>query len=219
MKTASGSPFRILQRQLLRAAGGILAAGLLLFATGLSQAQGNDWKRLAANEPAPAFSLTDQDGRRLSLQDLRGKVLVLTFIFTECTDICPVLPQIIGRTDQFLTPVERENVRFVGISIDPRRDTPAKLTAFMRAQHLSPERWPLLTGSVAEATRAAADYGIAVKPDPRGDLLHNAVYILIDAKGNLRTEFHGLFTPTQEIANAVRNLLPSAPKRAAKSKG
>lgn len=219
MKTIVGALFGITPWHLRRTVAGAIAAVLMLTTSGIAQAQGNDWKRLDANEPAPAFSLTNQDGRRLSLQDLRGKVLVLTFVFTECRDICPVLPQIIGRTDQFLTPQEREQVRFVGISIDPRRDTPAKLTAFMRAQNLSPERWTLLTGSISEATRAAADYGIVVKPDPRGDLLHNAVYILIDAKGSLRTEFHGLFTSTQEIAISVRGLLPPAPKRAAKPKG
>ncbi|MDP2810112.1 MAG: SCO family protein [Rhodocyclaceae bacterium] len=181
---------------------------LLLLVFGLIHAQtGNDWKRLDADEPAPAFTLTNQDGRRVALTDYQGKAVVLTFIYTECKDICPVLPQIIGRADQWLTPEEKKRVRFVGVSIDPRRDTPEKLRAFMQSHNLSRERWTLLTGTLAEATKVAGDYGIVARPDAQGDIVHNAVYVLIDPKGRLRTEFHGLFTPSQEIAKAVRGLI------------
>lgn len=178
-------------------------------------AQGNDWKRLDADEPAPTFTLTSQNGKRVSLKEFRGKALVLTFIYTECRDICPVLPQIIGRTDQILSEAERGKVRFVGISIDPRRDTPEKLRRFMQSHKLSPERWTLLTGSLREASKVAEDYGIVAKPDLQGDLVHNAVYVLIDPQGRLRTEFHGLFTPTQEIAKALRQLIATPTRKEA----
>ena len=190
------------------AAYGAIAAGLALLLAPPVQAQDNDWHRLDADEPAPGFTLTDQEGHRVGLGDLRGKVVLLTFIYTECKDICPVLPQIIGRVDRWLEPAERERVRLLGISLDPNRDTPAKLKSFMGNHNLSPERWTLLTGSVEEATQTAKDYGILVRPDAQGDLAHNAVYILIDAQGRLRTEFHGLFTPTEAIAEALRALIP-----------
>lgn len=186
----------------------VILGGLsLLFGDPASAQSGNDWKRLDADEPAPAFALMNQDGRRVALADFRGKAVILTFVYTECKDICPVLPQIIGRTDQWLTEDEKKRVRFVGISIDPRRDTPDKLRAFMQAHNLSPERWTLLTGTLAEATKAAVDYGIVVKPDLQGEFVHNAVYVLIDPRGRLRAEFHGLFTPSQEIAKAARGLI------------
>lgn len=188
---------------------------LLLCTIGLAQAR--DWKRLDADEAAPAFVLTDQDGRRVALKDFRGKALVLTFVYTECKDICPVLPQIIGRTDQYLSEAERQRVRFVGISIDPRRDTPLKLREFMQAHNLAPGRWTLLTGSLQEATRVADDYGVVAKPDVQGDLVHNAVFVLIDPRGRLRTEFHGLSTPTQEIAGALRELIGA--RKPARTKG
>lgn len=190
---------------------------LLLFACGVSHAQSDKaWKRLDAVEPAPTFVLTNQDGRRVALKDFRGKAVVLTFLYTECKDVCPVLPQIIGRADQSLTAQEREQVRFIGVSIDPRRDTPEKLRAFMQGHSLSPERWTLLTGSLKEASQVADDYGIVAKPDLHGDLVHNAVYVLIDPQGRLRTEFHGLFTPTQEIVGVLRTLI--APKKVTKGK-
>lgn len=186
----------------------VLAGSMLLLASPpLHASTGADWKRIDAVEPAPTFTLTNQDGQRVGLKDFRGKAIVLSFIFTECKDICPVLPQIIGRTDQWLTDREKQKVRFVGISIDPKRDTPEKLRAFMQMHNLSPQRWTLLTGTLAEATRVADDYGIVAKPDLQGDLVHNAVYVLIDPRGRLRSEFHGLATPAGEIAKRLRELI------------
>jgi protein SCO1/2 len=195
----------------------IFAAGLLLLGQPVQAQVGNEWNRIDANEPAPTFTLTDQDGKRVSLKDFRGKALLVSFIYTECKDICPVLPQIVGRADQWLSPEDKKRTRFVGISLDPNRDNPAKLRAFMKQHNLSPERWTLLTGSLKEATQAADDYGIVAKPDINGDIVHNAVYILIDPKGNLRTEFHGLFSPSEEIAKVLREI--SAPKKSSKQKG
>lgn len=187
-----------------------LLASLLLLAGDPAAAQSPGWKRLDADEKAPAFKLTDQNGKPVALASLRGKVVVASFIFTECKDVCPVLPQILARVDKQLKAEEQAQVRFVGISIDPLRDTPEKLRSFMSVHGLSQERWTLLTGSSAELTKVATDYGIVAKPDASGDLVHNAVYILIDGQGKLRTEFHGLFTPTEEIVGAVRALLPAS---------
>lgn len=192
----------------------VILGGLLLLTCAPAHAQsGNEWKRLDADEPAPGFTLTSQDGKHVSLKDFRGKAVVLSFIYTSCRDICPVLPQIIDRSAQVLSETERKQVRFVGVSIDPRRDTPEKLRNFMQGHNLSPERWTLLTGSLKEASKVADDYGIVAKPDLQGDLVHNAVYVLIDPQGRLRTEFHGLFTPTQEIAKALRKLIATPTRK------
>jgi len=192
----------------------LLAAGLLLFIGAPAQANTNKWDRLDADEPAPAFSLIDQSGRRVALADFRGKVVIVTFLFTNCTDVCPVLPQILNRVDQLMSEDERKQLAYVGISIDPKRDTPAQMRKFMRQHGLSEARWTLLSGSLKELTQAANDYGVVVRPDPRLDFVHNTVFVLIDGKGRLRTEFHGLATPTEEIAKAARGLMaPKATKR------
>jgi protein SCO1/2 len=191
-------------------------AGLLLFLGAPAQAGPNKWDRLDADEPAPAFSLTDQNGRRVALADFRGRVAIVTFLFTNCTDVCPALPQILNRVDQLLTEAERAKLVYVGISIDPRRDTPERLREFINSHGLDAARWSLLTGSVKELTKAANDYGVVVRPDPRLDFVHNTVFVLIDGKGRLRTEFHGLATPTEEIAKAARTLM--APQTAKKRK-
>lgn len=192
-----------------------LLAGLLLFIGAPVQAKSqNTWDRLDADEPAPAFALTDQNGRRVALADFRGKVAIVTFLFTNCTDVCPVLPQMLNRVDQLLTEDERKKLAYIGISIDPKRDMPAQMKKFMQQHGLAESRWTLLGGSVKELTQTARDYGVVVRPDPRLDFVHNTVFVLIDGKGRLRTEFHGLATPTEEIAKAARALMaPSAKKR------
>lgn len=190
------------------AAYSVLAAGLLLLAADPARAQAaNDWKRLDADEAAPAFALTDQNGQSVALADLRGRALVLTFLFTECTDVCPVLPVMLNRVDGQLTAAEKKRTRFVGISIDPRRDTPERLRAFMRERGLDEGRWTLLTGSTAALTQVAADYGVVVRPDPRLGFVHNTVFILIDERGREKVEFHGLATPTPELVKALRQVL------------
>ena len=190
---------------------GLLAAPvfLLLFIGAPARAhhpgaQDNKWERLDADEPAPVFALTDQNGKRVALKDFRGTAIIVTFLFTHCTDVCPLLAQMLARVDQQLSEAERAKLRFVGISVDPRRDTPQQMKRFLRERDLSEARWTLLTGSVKELTRAARDYGVVVRPAPRGDLVHNTVFILIDGKGRERVEFHGLATPTNEIVKAVR---------------
>lgn len=206
----SGAPSPLRWRVAAYAA---LAAGLLLFIGVPAQAEGNKWERLDADEPAPPVILTDQNGHRIALTDFRGKVTIVTFLFTHCTDVCPVLPQTLTRVDQRLSESEKAKVRYVGISIDPRRDTPAQLKKFMQERGLSESRWTLLTGTVKQLTQAAGDYGVVVRPDPRADFVHNTVFVVIDGNGRERMEFHGLATPTDEIAKAVRGLLPPSTAR------
>lgn len=189
----------------------LLAAGLLLFIGAPASANPNKWDRLDADEPAPAFSLIDQNGRRVALADFRGKVVIVTFLFTHCTEVCPVLPQMLARVDQLLSVDEKAKLAYVAVSIDAKRDTPAQMKKFLQDHRLAEARWTLLTGSLKELTKAANDYGVVVRPDPRLDFVHNTVFVLIDGKGRLRTEFHGLATPTEEIAKAVRALFPLSP--------
>lgn len=183
-----------------------LAAGLMLFIGAPVQAK-SQWDRLDADEPAPAFSLTDQNGRRVALTDFRGKVAIVTFLYTNCTDVCPVLPQVLGRVDRLLTDAEKVKLAYIGISVDPKRDTPQRMKDFMREHGLSQARWSLLGGSVTQLTKVAGDYGVVVRPDPRLGFVHNTVFVLIDGEGRLRTEFHGLATPAGEIAKGARALM------------
>jgi protein SCO1/2 len=171
------------------------------------------WHRLEADEPAPDFSLSNQDGRRVRLKDLSGKVVVMTFFFSHCMDVCPTQLNILDAFIGELTGPQRERLVLVGVSIDPVRDTPARLKAFSDERGLDAKRWQLLTGTLYEVAKVASDYGIVVRPAPLGDFVHNSVYILIDAAGQERVEFHGIATPRGEVLKDIRALLAEAPAR------
>lgn len=170
------------------------------------------WERIEADEPAPAFTLTNQDGMRVALKDLRGAPAVLTFLYTTCTDVCPVLLHVLATAERKLDDAERRAVRFVAITVDPKRDTPERLKAYLKQRGLDPARWLLLTGSLAEATKVAADYGVVVRPAPKGDFVHNSVFVIIDATGRERAEFHGVATPPEAIAGELKKYLKERPK-------
>ncbi|MBI3372201.1 MAG: SCO family protein [Betaproteobacteria bacterium] len=162
------------------------------------------WERIEANEPAPAFTLTSHEGKRVALKDLRGAPVVITFLYTTCTDICPILLQVMLGAEQRLSESERRVARFIGITVDPKRDTPERLRAYIKQRGLDPARWILLTGSLAEATKVVSDYGVVVRPAPKGDFVHNSVFVIIDAMGRERAEFHGVATPPEAIAGELK---------------
>lgn len=192
----------------------ILSAALLLSAANPAVAQHHhhghtapDFQRLAVDEPAAGFILTDQDGKRIGLADLLGSAVVLTFMYTTCTDICPVLFHTLAETDAGLTAAERAKVRFVAVTVDPLRDTPARLTEFLAERQLAAERWRLLTGAVAEVRKVANDYGVVVRPGAGGDFVHNSVFVVIDADGRERVELHGSATPSEALVAELRKVL------------
>lgn len=137
---------------------------------------------------APALSGTDQDGRSFSLASLRGQTVALFFGFTHCPDVCPLTLTYLERARQELPQRERKNFRVVLVSVDPARDTPAKLRDYVRFFG------PGITGvNVPEPDlkKVAAAYGVwYTKTNVRSkndyNVDHTSAVILIDAEGRRR---------------------------------
>src|SRR5262245_35331745 len=105
-----------------------------------------DDQRLSKIGPAPEFALNNQDGKRLALKDLRGKVLAITFIFASCADTCPLLTaKMVGIQDR-LGSAFGTQVFFLSITVDPERDTPAVLKRHAEAHKANTAGWAFLTG-------------------------------------------------------------------------
>ena len=92
-----------------------------------------DDQRLSKIGPAPEFTLTKQDGKRLALKELRGKVLAITFIFASCVDTCPLLTAKMAGIQNRLGSDFGKKVHFVSITVDPERDTPDVLKRYGEA--------------------------------------------------------------------------------------
>ncbi len=162
--------------------------------------------------PAPTFALRDPDGRAVRLEDYRGKVVVLWFIYTFCPDVCPLQSDAIADIQEQInrTPM-RDIVQFVSITTDPARDTPEVLGTYGSQHGLDPANWTILTSGpeAAEATRAIAEeYGLKFTKVDDEYQVHAVVTHLIDKSGTLRARYHGLdFKPTNLIlhVNALTN--------------
>jgi len=182
----------------------LLMALALASASGATTASGTDLPRIG---PAPAFSLTDRDGRAFGLADLRGSVVVVDFIFASCTDRCPVqtekLAQLRGPLGSHFGP----DVRFVSISVDPEHDTPQALARYAGLHHALTPNWAFLTGPQDEIRRVAQGYGVAVYRSAGGAVTHNSLTSVIDASGMLRVQYAGVRYATSELLADIRSLL------------
>ena len=164
------------------------------------------------DKEAPDFELQDADGGTVGLRDLRGKVVVLYFIYTNCPDVCPLHAERIAEIQKMVnqTPM-RDLVRFVMITSDPRRDTPEVMRAYGTAHGLDRENWTFLTSGPDRltATRELVEkFGHKFTEVDGGYQVHSVVTHVIDRDGRWRANFHGLrFDPTNLVlfVNALVN--------------
>jgi cytochrome oxidase Cu insertion factor (SCO1/SenC/PrrC family) len=165
-------------------------------------AQAIDGSAAPLNFAAPAFTLTDQDGRQVSLASLRGKVVLLTFLDPVCTTDCPTIAQEFRQTDHVLG-ARSHGVELVAIVANPLYRSLAYTRAFDAEQRLTTvPNWLYLTGSLGQLQQAWRNYAIAAQITPAGGMIaHSDVAYVIDAQGHTRTELD--FDPGPGTATSV----------------
>jgi protein SCO1/2 len=156
---------------------------------------------------APAFTLTTQDGARLSLDDLRGKVAAVTFIYASCADTCPLLTAKMAALQTRLGADFGERVVFVSITVDPQRDTPGALKQYAHGHGADLRGWAFLTGTPAEIQEVAKRYGVYYKKSARGDIDHTFLTSLIDGGGTLRVQYLGVRFDPDEMLRDFQSLV------------
>lgn len=183
-----------------------LAAGLLVLGLGLAAFGWGLHTRAARligttlDEATPAytFSLRDEHGQRVQLADLRGKVVALTFLYTNCPDVCPLIADKFAKAEQQLG-ASGAKTAFLAVSVDPVRDTPAAAQAFDAKHGLQFANFHYLLGSAAELSPVWQHYYVGAEaqevpgaPAAQGStpspqlINHTAVIYLIDPAGRLR---------------------------------
>jgi protein SCO1 len=146
---------------------------------------------------APEFTLEDATGRPVMLQDLRGKVVVLHFVYTSCPDVCPLHAERIAEIQEMVnrTPM-RELVQFVTITTDPEHDTPEVMRNYGPAHGLDPANWTFLTSGPErpeDTTRQLAErFGHKFTEAEDGYQVHGVATHVIDREGRWQANFHGL---------------------------
>lgn len=157
--------------------------------------------------PAPEFTLTTQDGQRLSLTELRGKVVAVTFIYASCTDTCPLLTAKMAGLQAALGADFGPKVFFLSITVDPERDTPAVLQRYAQAHGVNFAGWAFLTGTPAQIRQVARQYGIYYKKTARGDVDHTFLTSLVDQSGTLRVQYLGVRFDPDELLRDLQTLV------------
>jgi protein SCO1/2 len=171
--------------------------------------------RLAVIQQAPAFALTTQAGDTLRLSDLRGKVLLVSFIFTTCNGTCPATTHRMGQIQQELPRrgLHKDGrVRLLSISLDPVRDTPEKLRGYMRLYDADPANWTFLTGEPDKVTSVIAQWGMWARPAPNGQLDHPSRIFLVDQQGRVREIYNLSFLKPAWVVADIALLLAEGSK-------
>jgi protein SCO1/2 len=133
------------------------------------------------------FALTDQDGKPRTLADFKGKVTVVFFGYTQCPDVCPTTMAELAQVKKALG-LQGERVQGVFITVDPERDTPERLKAYM--QSFDPS-FVALRGTAEQTAAAAKDFRVYFakvpgKTDDAYTMDHTAGSYIFDASGRLR---------------------------------
>jgi protein SCO1/2 len=148
--------------------------------------------------PAPDFRLSDQFGKPISLSQMKGEPVILTFMYTHCTTICPLTAEKLHAVMQGLGP-NAQHVGVVAISTDPKGDTTASALAFSKV-HGMVDYWHFLTGTQRTLSPIWSSYSIYAQPQS-GSITHSTGLYIIDKQGNERVFLDDDFTPAQVTAD------------------
>jgi protein SCO1/2 len=136
--------------------------------------------------PAPDFSMTDQSGRTVRLENLRGKVWAASFIFTHCHGPCPLITKHMAALQA--ETADLPDVRLVSMTLDPDRDTSEVMNRFASGFQADPERWYFLTGPRGDLERVVQKgFLTAMQPVEGTDqIIHGTMVALVDRRGMIR---------------------------------
>ncbi|MDQ6780648.1 MAG: SCO family protein, partial [Candidatus Eremiobacteraeota bacterium] len=135
---------------------------------------------LQTGDHLPPGAFFDQDGRRFSFSQLGTATTLLAFVYTRCTDACPVITH---KVEAVRAQLGAGPYRYVEVSIDPARDTVRALKAYATANHLAAPGWLILTGSASTVSGLCRAAGVSVIDNGKGELVHNDRLIIIAPGG------------------------------------
>ena len=147
---------------------------------------------------APDFSLRDQDGRRVSMRSLRGRPVVVTFLYTTCEDTCPAQAQTIRGALDLLG----HDLPALAVAVDPPRDTPGSARAFLSKQRAL-GRIDFVLGSKEQLRPLWKGFAIAPQTVTRE---HQSRFTLVDSRGFQRIGFPGGEATPERLAHDLRLL-------------
>jgi protein SCO1/2 len=167
--------------------------------------------RLAVIQKTADFALVDQAGKAVRLTDFKGQVVLVGFVFTTCNGSCPATTHRMVMVQEELKRRGRWNkdIRLVSITLDPARDTPEKLQAYMRLYDIDPAGWSFLTGPAEKVNAVIAAWDMWARPAANGQLDHPSRIFLVDHQGQVREIYNLDFFRVPWVVEDIELLLRS----------
>lgn len=191
-----------------------LAPALIPFLN--SQAFSHDWRpttlakgaqRRDVQVPIPSFTLTDHTGKVFHFESLRGKVVLLAFVYTTCPDVCPLVTASMRSVQRSLEESEQKDVFLLSITTDPEVDSPAVLKSYAQRYQVDFRNWLFLTGDQKSLDPVWKSFGIKVERKARGLVNHTTLTALVDQKGVMRFVYYGTYSDHKSLLRDFRSLV------------
>jgi protein SCO1/2 len=166
--------------------------------------------RLAVIRPAPDFALVDQANKEVKLSDLKGKVLLVSFVFTTCNGSCPATTHRMANIQKSLEAGgkwDTARVQFLSITLDPARDTSPVLQNYMKLYDLPATGWAFLTGPPQTVARTIESWGMWVKAAENGQLDHPSRIFLLDGQHRIREIYNIELLKVDDVVQDIRALV------------
>jgi protein SCO1/2 len=163
-------------------------------------------------KPAPDFTLLDTSGRPTQLSELRGHVVLISFIYTACSSACPLLTQRMALLQARLarSGLRERQAHFLSITVDPDRDSAEVLGRYAAGFGAASDGWRFLREEPERLQRVLTAYDEWTRPQPNGEIDHPARLYLVDRKGNIREIYSLSFFDEHQAFRDIQALLKEA---------
>jgi protein SCO1/2 len=149
-------------------------------------------------KPAPALALRNYTGQSVDLSTLRGNAVLVTFVYTHCPDVCPLIVSKLAAAQHELGQ-EARHLQIIAVTVDPKNDTPRAVTQFLAARGAT-GRMDYLIGTVAQLAPVWKAWGIEVIVNKKGETQsHSALVLGIASSGKIVLVYPSNFTPAQVV--------------------
>jgi protein SCO1 len=152
---------------------------------------------------APPLALRNYLGQPVNIASYRGKAVLVTFLYTNCPDICPLITSNLRVAQNLMGPATSSKAQIIAVSVDPRGDTPKAVAAFL-ARHEMTGRMQYLVGSASQLARVWKAWGVGSERDEQQPQFvnHSGLIYGVTASGKRLTIYAASFLPS-EIAHDV----------------
>ncbi len=179
-----------------------LATILTLSACGDREAMG-DYPAANGNNCLPEVSLIDQHGASVSLASLKGKPVLIDFIYTSCASTCPMLTAKMAAIAHQLGPALGADVTIVSITLDPEHDSPAELAKYAKSHDADGNGWIFLTGTRAQIDQVLALFKLRGTRESDGSITHSIAAFLLGPDGHQIRQYNALDVSPDAVAADV----------------